>query len=380
MHLVGGEDVHFRIPFARQLSELGFCVSVSGTAGDEYFANCGIPFSAFTMSRRLAPLSDVRTIRQLEQLLRRLRPDIVHAFDTKPGLLLPFAAQRAGEVRVVRTVTGMGSLFSSSSLRARVMQGIYKRMQVPASARCQMTVFQNRDDQEFFLSNALVDAGDQCLIRGSGIDPQAFERSAADLAEVRRLRNGLAIGGQVVFVMIARLVEEKGVIEYLEAARQVRRANSRAAFLLVGPIDLKARSAVSRERIDAYAGDVTYLGERSDIVNVLSLADVLVLPTKYREGIPRVLLEAAAAGLPLVATDMPGCRDVVRDGTNGLLVASGDISGLVGAISALLRSPELRRDMGASGADIVRREFALTSIVQAYADIYLGLWGRGSSA
>jgi glycosyltransferase involved in cell wall biosynthesis len=228
-----------------------------------------------------------------------------------------------------------------------------------------VTVFQNVDDQAFFLDNWLTTRGRQCLILGSGIDVDALDSSMPTESERAKLRGELGCTGTVV-VMVSRLVRDKGVLEYLEAARRVRAEAPETTFLLVGPYSTDRRQAVPVEVIAAQS-DVIATGARADAGAIMAVSDVCVLPTAYGEGIPRVLMEAGALGLPLVATDVPGCRDVVTPGWNGFLVPVGDVIELSSKILQLVRDPEERRLLGRRSASLVRASFTLDMVCDAYA-------------
>ncbi len=171
-------------------------------------------------------------------------------------------------------------------------------------------------------------------------------------------------------MMIARMLRTKGVMEFLGAAQALRREDQRLAFLLVGPIPQAARDGVSASEIAAFADDVDHLGFREDVVSLLSCADIFVLPTYYREGVPRVLLEAATLGLPIVTTDMPGSRDVVSDDENGFLVPPRNTAALAQAIRKLADDSALRGRLGRAGRHIVEARFALPRVADAYAAVY----------
>ncbi len=177
--------------------------------------------------------------------------------------------------------------------------------------------------------------------------------------------------------MVSRMVRSKGVIEFLKAGAAIRRYRPDVTFLLVGGMsnvaigdDVKAVQVVQEYEIKAYSQEVQYLGQRSDVPDILALSDVFVLPSYYREGIPRVLLEACAVGLPIVTTDMPGCRDVVQQNANGFVVPPRDDRALVAAIERLLANPRLRREMGAAASEFVREHFDLDTVAAAYMALY----------
>jgi glycosyltransferase involved in cell wall biosynthesis len=179
--------------------------------------------------------------------------------------------------------------------------------------------------------------------------------------------------------MVARLVRHKGVREFCAAARAVRRKRPECNFLLIGPLSSEGRQAVRRREVEGNP-DVRWLGSRDDVPALLAISDVFALPSYYREGVPRVLLEAGAMGLPLISTDMPGCREVVRDGWNGVLVPPRDSQALTRAVMALLDAgPEARTQMGERSREHVEEHFSFDLVVDAYSDIYQRLLDQTKS-
>src|SRR5207249_2148981 len=225
-------------------------------------------------------------------------------------------AERTAGARLRR-----GYLFSSRSPLALSLRPVFRFLQRRAAAATGVTIFQNPDDRAYFRRHRLVRPGRDALVLGSGID---FTPLQVDGAAVGRLRRELSLEGRLVVTMISRLVAQKGVRDFIHAAALVRQQRPDSVFLLIGPASSEGRGAVSSREVERSARDVRYLGPRSDVSDLLALSDLFVLPTYLREGIPRVLLEAAALGLPLVTTDTPGCKEIVRDGWNGLLVPPQD--------------------------------------------------------
>jgi glycosyltransferase involved in cell wall biosynthesis len=371
---VGGEDVHFRIPFLKELRVSGFDVGAAGSVAGPAFEQEKIEYHSYPLKRGLGPLSDLLSIFTLARLLRRHKVDLVHAFDTKPGLFVPIAARLAGIPVAMRTIAGMGYVFSSNSLLAMILRPVYCLLQALISRASDMTVFQNSDDESFFLSNRLTGGKKHQLVLSSGIDLAAFERARMDVGNLDGLRRDLGLEGKVVFILVARLVKSKGVAEYLEAASLVKKKHENAVFLLVGPRESEGIEAVSERLLEKHADSVRYLGRRSDVPQLLALSDVFVLPTYYREGVPRVLLEAGAMGLPLITTDMPGCRDVVFHEWNGLLVSARDANSLAASIAWMIDHVEERLEMGRRNrTHIIPAHFDLKLVTKAYSDIYTGL-------
>ena len=374
---VGGEDVYRRIPLLQQLIGLGWRVGAVGSCDPDPFRAAQIPYWGYPLHRFVRPWADHRVRRELYRLFCAHRPDIVHGFDTKPAILATLEAHRAGIPGRVRTITGMGYVFASSSPLALVLRPVYRYLQQRASWAAGMTVFQNSEDMMYFRRHRLVPADRATLIPGSGVDVDALRALALPEGRCRELRRELGIGTQqFVVTMIARVVRHKGVMEYLQAARLVRRRGLDVAFLLVGPLESEGRQAISRLQIARFHDHVRYLGLREDVPSLLAASDVFVLPSYYREGIPRVLLEAGAMELPIITTDMPGCREVVQHGDNGLLVPPRDVNSLADAVDSILRQPaSARATMGRAGQTRVKRQFSLPVIAQSYDALYRRVLG-----
>ena len=368
--LVGSDDIRLRIPFLVELRERGFDVTMLGSEPPEPFAAQEIPYHRYSLSRALDPVADWRSFRELLGLFRKHKPTIVHAFDTKPAMLASFAARLAGVPVRIRTLTGMGYAFSSRSPRALLLRPVDHVMQAAASRAASVTVFQNRDDHAYFLRHRLAQPHASVLIPGSGIDVELLRSMLPSAEALAALRRELGIEGRRVVTMISRLVRTKGVVEFCAAARAVRRERPDMTFLLVGPLGSEGWQAVAPREVEGNP-DVRWLGPRPDVAALLAVSDVFALPTYYREGIPRALLEAAAMGLPLITTDMPGCRDVVQDGWNGILVPPRNVKALTGALLRLIDTRDAAlREMGENGRAHVEQHFTLELVTDAYADIY----------
>jgi glycosyltransferase involved in cell wall biosynthesis len=295
-------------------------------------------------------------------------------------MLASFAALRAGVPVRVRTLTGMGYVFSSRSPLALGLRPVDLALQAAASRAASMTVFQNRDDQALFMRLRLAREDASTLVPGSGIDTALLQSRRPPAEELESLRRELGIEHTRVVTMVSRLVRTKGVAEFCAAARAVRTQRPDCTFLLVGPLSSEGWQAVSRREVEGNP-DVRWLGPRHDVPALLALSDVFALPTFYREGVPRALLEAAALGLPLVSTDMPGCRDVIRDGCNGILVPPRDAPALAEALLRLLDAePDELRQMGERSREHVERHFTLEHVADSYARIYRRLLERPDAA
>jgi glycosyltransferase involved in cell wall biosynthesis len=367
---IGGEDHHLRIPFLLALRDRGIKVTAAGTGDGAPFARAGLNYRSFRFDRFVNPLADLVAIKTLKGLIADIRPDLVQSFDTKPNLLVPFAARGVGGVAVIRTINGLGWIYSSRSVLALALCPVYRSLHRFAAHSTAMTVFQNREDQIFFERYAIIGKGLSRLIPGSGIDIGRFERAAAAGPSPTELRQTLGLGDSEIVITVTRLTRQKGIPALLEAAALVHQVRPTVRFLLVGPRDSEGPLAVTQAEVNRHAPYVVALGPRSDVPSLLKTADVFAFPTEYREGVPRALLEAALAGLPIVATRMPGCSDVVRDDWNGFLVPPHAPHLLASKILDLLDDRAAARTMGARAAELVRREFSLDLTVTRYVAAY----------
>lgn len=366
---VGGEDHALRIPFLMSLREKGFRITAVSSGSEAAFLRHGIPHHQYGFDRFSSGSGKWGTVRTIRKLMSELQPDVVQSFDTKPNLLTPLAVR--GRFPVIRTINGLGWTFSSLEPRALALRPIFCGLQWLVSFWTAATVFQNRDDQAFFERCRLVRRGSGRLIRSSGIDVDAFAmaRHLAPSATKTREELGLDPSAEVV-IFVGRLTRQKGIPTLLKAVPRILSKRPDARFVLVGPWESEGPFAVDKADIDRYAPHVIALGPRRDVPALLGMADMFAFPTEYREGIPRVLLEAGLAGLPIVASRMPGCNDVVEDGWNGYLVPPHDADGLASRIIDVLSDRDRGKVMGGRSVELVREQFALPWVVDQYCDLY----------
>ncbi|AJA66941.1 glycosyl transferase family 1 [Bradyrhizobium japonicum] len=380
LHLlcVGGEDHALRIPFLAALQNRGLRVSAAGTGAVSAFAKTGIPYHQYQFDRFGVGFADRAAMGQLARLVKSARPDVIQTFDTKPNLFAPLALR--GSVPVVRTINGMGWVFSSTELKALAFRPVYLAMQRLAACWTAATVFQNKADSSFFQRHRLLGKSSSVIIGSSGIDVGAFEAAQARTASPAELRAELGLGDAEIVLTVSRLTVQKGITTLLEAAKLVHEVRPNVRFLLVGPRESEGPFAVGQALIEAHAPYVIATGARSDIPALLGIADLFAFPTEYREGIPRVLLEAGLAGVPIVASRMPGCDDVVREDWNGKLVAPRDPRALAASILDLLQDSARAKTMGQRSINVVRKEFDLNVVADRYAELYTQLLSRSSSS
>jgi glycosyltransferase involved in cell wall biosynthesis len=323
----------------------------------------GLPFHVLPRMRGTTrPHREVQTVAAMHRLYRRLRPAIVHHVSIKPVIYGGIAAQLAGVPAVVSAISGLGSVFVASGA-----WGMARRAAVVVSYRAALrhrnarVIVQNEDDRSFV--HRLGETRTS-LIAGSGVDLSAFAPTPERT-------------GEAVVVLPARLLRDKGVVEFVEAARMCRRAGSSARFALVGPLDPDNPSAVSEGELRRWVSEkaVEWWGQRDDMPEVYRQAHLVALPS-YREGLSKTLIEASASARPIVTTDVPGCRDVVKQGQSGLLVPARDAESLAQAMLSLLRDPALREKMGSAGRERAVREFGVESVIAQTLDVYESLLDR----
>ena len=355
---------NFRAGLMRDLKHRGATVIGAGAGGDGYepkITALSVPFVPLPVDKKAVnPGADVQLFGALYRWYCRERPDVAHHFTIKPVVYGSLAAWLAGVPRVVNTVTGLGFVFMEEDMAwlRRLVEWQYRL----ALACAHFTFFQNQDDMEFFLRRRLIKPGKIGLLPGSGVDCRFF----APWATANTLPEK-----PLTFLMVARLLREKGIYEFVEAAHRVKRDFPRIQFQLLGKRDERNPTVVSQRDLERWQaeGVLTWLGEVTDVRPIVARADVVVLPS-YREGTPRSLLEAAAMGKPLITTDAVGCREVVDDRINGLLVPVKDAQALAQAMVCLVKHPATREHMGKAGREKMKREFDERIVLEKTWEVY----------
>lgn len=355
------EDWYFvshRLPLAVAAQAAGFDVAVATREGRQadVIRSAGIRLIPFTLSRRGG--SPLREVLALWHLYRRERPDLVHHVALKPVMFGALVARLARVPAQVNAVAGLGWLFTSTSGIVRLVRPGLRRMLAHLLNRPHsLTIVQNPEDWAL-LERSGVPAASLRLIRGAGVDVKVF-------------CPGTPPPEPVCIVLVSRMLWDKGVGEFVEAARRLTEAGVNARFVLVGDPDPANPASVPESTLRSWHGQhgVEWWGRREDMPAVLQMAHIACLPS-YREGLPKSLLEATACGLPIVTTDAPGCREVVRDGVNGLLVPIRDAATLASALRKLIDDPVLRRSMGERSRLLAETEFGLETVIAQTLAVY----------
>lgn len=348
---------NFRRPLVRDLLAEGHRVTVLAPPDDSVaqLQAMGCGFLSLEMDvKGLSPARDLKLMARFKRIFRAERPDVVLSYTIKNNIFGAMAARAVG-LAFIPNVTGLGTAFLSGGALRTVAEALYRR----AFGRLPVVFFQNGDDRDLFVTRRLLRPGQARLLPGSGIDLVRF--AAADLPNATE---------PPVFLMIARLLRDKGVIEFVEAARQVKARAPQARFQLLGAIGSENRTAIGASMVRAWQRDglIEHLGTTPDVRPYIDKAQCVVLPS-YREGAPRTLIEAAAMARPLIATDVPGCRAVVEDGVTGFLcqVRSGD--SLADACLRFLEMPQdTKAAMGQNGRRKMERDFDEAIVVASYRD------------
>jgi glycosyltransferase involved in cell wall biosynthesis len=365
--------VMHRMPIAVMARSCGVDVHIAcgeGTGAEDIKA-AGFPFHRLPLTRKpFAPLRDAMTVVALVRLYRELKPDVVHHVTIKPIVLGSIAARVVGIPGVINAFAGLGFVFIGSTWFARARRWAIQRL-IAWSIKLPMqrAVFENEEDRALLTAARVVPRNESHVIAGVGVDTDVFLPAAEPPPPVKVL-------------MAGRMLREKGVLYFVEAARRLKARGVVARFLLVGTPDPFSPGAIMDTELKAWSreGIVDWLGFRSDMPQVVRDAHILCLPTYYREGVPRILLEGAASGRPLVTTDMPGCRDIVKDGINGIVVPPHDVDALAAALEKLVCDADVRARFGTAGRILVEQHFALRNVLQQFWALYvrLGLSERSS--
>lgn len=366
---IGGEDVSLRIPMIKMLKAFDYKVVAVGSESSRIFNDNNIVYFSYKLCRGFTPIQDIKTVLELYGLFSCEQPDIVHTFDTKPNILACIAARIARIPKIIRTINGMGKIFSDETWRTYLYKKIYYILQYIISRVTKFTIFQNQDDLKYFTSRGLISVDKARYVAGSGVCIEDFEKSVGSQSDLENLKADLDIKDRCTVLLVSRIIKAKGIVEYLESARAISGLSNKVRFLLVGPIEA-GTDALDKSVIDGYSDVCSYLGYRSDVSTLIALSDIVVLPSYYKEGVPRTLIEGAALSKPLITTDVSGCRDIVINEYNGLLVPVKDSKKLSKAILYFADNPEARLEMGKKGRQLVFDKFSLTKVCDGWRALY----------
>lgn len=354
-----------RLPIALEAMRQGYEVHIAAAITDRQteMQSYGLHVHALGITRSKAGLGEaLMVVMQIWRIYKTVMPDIVHLVTIKPVLMGGVLARLAGVPAVVAAVSGLGFVFLEkgfvAAARRKLVEFLYK---ASFGHRNLKAIFQNTQDKATLVRLANLPESKTELIRGSGVDISQFAASP--------LPNGTP-----VVMLAARLLADKGVREFVQAARLLKTAGNSARFCLVGTADLDNPTSLTQTELDTYQqeGIIELWGHHTDMAATLSAAHIVVLPS-YREGLPKVLIEAAACGRAVVTTDVPGCRDAIEPGVTGVLVPARNALALSQAIGALLNDPQRSHAMGQAGRVLAEQAFDIKQVVAQHLRIYTSL-------
>jgi glycosyltransferase involved in cell wall biosynthesis len=351
-----------RLPLAVAAKKAGFDVHVATADGpqvsrinSEGFVHHVVPFNRSKQNLS----SNLASFLSLLKIFKRLQPDLLHLVTIKPVIFGGIAARMAGIKSVIAAISGLGTVFIDNSYLGCLRRAIVMKLYRSAFKHHRLKViFQNTEDSKYFLDNNLLCSQDIKIIRGSGVNLTEYPF----LAEPNSL---------TTVVMASRLLWDKGVKEFIDAAKILKSQEDKIIFRLIGDSDLDNKTSIPKEFINKWKeeGIVEFLGFREDIASQYANAHIICLPS-YREGLPKCLIEAAACGRSVVTTDVPGCRDAITPGLTGLLCSVKDSNSLANAIKELADDPIKRQQMGKAGRHLAETEFAIEIIIEQHMEIY----------
>lgn len=369
--IVGGPDVNARIDLIQALGgQTNYVVAGSNADLETQFRDANITYYNYRLGGGLNPVSYLISVLDLYRLFRRIRPQLVHTFDTKPSMLGRLAAFFARVPVIVGTLPGLGSLYVATSSKAKVFRTGYELVQRVICRASDLTIFQNHDDYQQYVEQNIVPTSKAEVILGSGVRTDIFDPETFTVEQRETLRRELDIPlDATVVIMVSRVIRSKGVMEFAATA-QLTEKDSGIVFLLVGAPDEGSIDRLTTAELQQLQSAVKWIGVRKDVPFILASSDIFVLPTYLREGIPRVLLEAAAMGLPIVTIDAPGCNEVVESGKSGVLIAEPIPELFAEAIQEIVESPQLRDQYRRAARQRAVENFDLSIVVQQTRDIY----------
>jgi glycosyltransferase involved in cell wall biosynthesis len=351
---------NFRLSLAKELRNQGHEVILLSPPGNfqERLKTQGFSWIPFPLSRQgTNPFNELKTLWRLIRVYQQIRPDIVHHFTIKPVIYGSLAAHVLGVSGIINSITGLGHLFIDPSLTTRILLGLAKWLYRYSLRRTQV-IFENPEDRSTFIQNKFIQPEQAHLILGTGVDVEKFQPTET-------------INAMPLVLFSSRLLVTKGLVEFMDAIRILKQKGLKARFAVAGTPDPGNPASIHQGQLDTWKQEALaeWWGWQDDMPSTLAQTDIFCLPS-YREGVPNALLEACASGVPIVTTNVPGCRDVVRHGVNGLLVPPRDSRALANALETLLTDPALRSTMGKAGREIALDQFSLSHIISQNIGVY----------
>ena len=343
----------FRIDMMRSFLDAGCEVLAVGDGPEaewaERFRQLGIRYRQIPVQRNgTNPLHDIKTLRALYTLLKEEKPDKIFSYQAKTVIYGGIAAAMLGIREVYPMIAGVGSVFLGNGIRRKLIRAVLVAEYKLGLKNAPRVFFQNRDDLGVFTSHGIIPEQKAVMLNGSGVNVENFVPTT--------------LPEQVSFLCISRLIRDKGVGEYLDAAREIHKRHPQVRCVLVGPFDTNP-SAIRQSDLQPYLedGSVCYVGEQKDVYPFLRDCTAYVLPS-YHEGTPKTVLEAMASGRPTITTDAPGCRETVADGVNGYLVPVKDVAAIVDAMERIIADPAKTAEMAKAARQIAEEKYDVRKV------------------
>ncbi len=359
-----------RLPIAVAAVKEGYEVHVACGITDkkEYLESLGLIVHPLNLSRGSTGIvQEFKSFRDIFKVLKEVKADVVHFVTIKPVLYGGIASRVLGIKNRVFAISGMGYVFTSEKKKTSMLKFfILQLYRMALGGKTSRVIVQNTDDRDILTRFNIIEEKQETLIRGSGVslETHTYEKEP---------------DGTPIVVMASRLLKDKGVMEFVEAAQMLQKKGVLAKFKLYGDIDEHNPASLTRNEVDEIKKEsfVEVHGYTDDIAEVFSASNIVVLPS-YREGLPKVLIEAAACGRAVVTTDVPGCRDAIEENQTGLLVKAKDSHSLAEAIEKLVKDKALREKMGKAGRELAEKEFSIEKVIDTHLDIYQSFYEGAS--
>lgn len=354
---------NFRLPLLEGLIDRGYQVFALAPFDSytKHFRKYGIKHINIQITRSgINPFTDLNLLQKFVSIYKKYKPDIVQHFTVKPVIYGTIAARISHIKYIYNMVPGMGYVFTGTSFKKfwiqRIVRHLYRRTMIFS----QHVFFQNKDDRNYFLEHNMVDKQKTSVIPGTGVDTTKFSPCKHKRKKA------------VTFILAARMLWDKGIREFVDAAHTIKKKYRNVTFWLLGPVDMENPKGISSEQLEKWnkEGTVKYFGMTDNIKSYYEKADVIVLPSYYREGLPLSLLEGAAMGMPIITADSTGCREVVEDGTNGYLVPIKNSVKLASAMEKFIVNPDLISRMGKASRRMAIQKFDSKKVVKEILKYY----------
>ncbi len=365
--------ISHRLQIAESVVESGYSVFVGygelGSCEISFLKNRNIEAIYIPIDRAgMNPFKEIGSLFLILKLFLKIKPDIVHLVTIKPYLYGGIIARIAGVKGVVSSVSGLGTLFIEEKFNIRLLRTLlYPIYKYAFNHPNQIVIFQNKDDLNEFINKKILKSSKTIIINGSGVDLQNFSNFEEPL-------------GTPIVCFAARLIKDKGVFEYISAARLIKKRGIEARFLLAGDLDTKNPTGLNFRELQEIKNEalIDFLGYQNEIPVLYAKSNIICLPS-YREGLPKSLIEAAAASRAVVTTDVPGCRDAIIPNKTGILVPVKDVDKLAEAIIWLIKNPSKRVKMGKAGRKLAEEKFQIKKVIENHLSIYSDLLEKAKS-